>query len=277
MDQLIFSVSDGTGSDQITVNVTITPVNDSPHLIISMSDIERDEDFETFTINLNSYFDDVDDDVLLYSVSTNPAGRITATTAANVLTIENISNENGPVDITITADDQYVTKSVKGVSIQEEFRLTINEINDKPVNTLEPVVTATEYDFAYTNSIEILNNTPEFNPNDETKLVSVNEDSDVNFVLSMTDKDDDETYNWTNTTPAHGAVVISEVAKSAKSTIGSKNINYTPDANFNGDDSFEIQVTDANDETSFDVITINVTVYLNSTIGRFCTWFNRPY
>jgi len=63
---------------------------------------------------------------------------------------------------------------------------------------------------------------------------------------------DGDTLTWSISTPAsHGAA-------SASGTGTTKAIGYTPTANYNGSDSFVVQVSDGNGGT--DTITVNVTI-----------------
>jgi hypothetical protein len=72
------------------------------------------------------------------------------------------------------------------------------------------------------------------------------------LTLNATDSDGSNTLTWSISTPAaHGSA-------SASGTGNSKAINYTPTANYNGADSFVVQVSDGNGGT--DTITVNVTI-----------------
>ncbi|ELB1500410.1 tandem-95 repeat protein, partial [Vibrio alginolyticus] len=90
--EITYTVSDGSLTDQATVNVTVNAVNDTPVVESSIADQTLAEDFTPYSIDLNTAFSDVDnvDGELSFSVSGN----------SNVL----VSIENGIATITPTAD-----------------------------------------------------------------------------------------------------------------------------------------------------------------------------
>ncbi|EGQ7962982.1 tandem-95 repeat protein, partial [Vibrio parahaemolyticus] len=81
--EITYTITDGALTDQATVNVTVTAVNDTPVVESSIADQTLVEDFTPYTIDLNTAFSDVDnvDGELTFSVSGN----------SNV----NVSIENG--------------------------------------------------------------------------------------------------------------------------------------------------------------------------------------
>ncbi|MEK7996170.1 MAG: tandem-95 repeat protein, partial [Planctomycetota bacterium] len=87
-----------------------------------------------------------------------------------------------------------------------------------------------------------------------TTTVTMSEDGSptaFSLTLNATDADAD-TLTWSISSDA------SDGSASASGTGASKAISYAPDANFNGSDSFVVQVSDGNGGT--DTITVNVTV-----------------
>ena len=85
--------------------------------------------------------------------------------------------------------------------------------------------------------------------------VEMAEDSDptaFGLTLHATDPDAGDTLTWNiSSAPSHGAA-------SAEGTGASKQIGYTPAADYNGTDHFDVQVSDGNGGT--DTITVNVTI-----------------
>ncbi|MGI2865371.1 hypothetical protein, partial [Vibrio alginolyticus] len=81
--EITYTVTDGSLTDQATVNVTVNAVNDTPVVESNIADQTLAEDFTPYSIDLNTAFSDVDnaDGELTFSVSGN----------SNV----NVSIENG--------------------------------------------------------------------------------------------------------------------------------------------------------------------------------------
>jgi VCBS repeat-containing protein len=85
--------------------------------------------------------------------------------------------------------------------------------------------------------------------------VSMSEDGSPNpfsLTLHATDADAGDTLTWSLLTPAaHGTAVAAGMGAELA-------VQYTPDANYHGADSFEVQVSDGNGGT--DKITVNVVI-----------------
>jgi len=95
-----------------------------------------------------------------------------------------------------------------------------------------------------------------------TNTLTVLEDSgatDIKAKLIVTDTDTAQTLTWSqNSAPTHGTLnFTSATATSGTNITSGGTITYTPTANYNGSDSFIVQVSDA---TYTDTITINTTV-----------------
>ena len=96
-----------------------------------------------------------------------------------------------------------------------------------------------------------------------TNTLSVAEDAsatDIKAKLLVTDSDTGDTLTWSQSSaPSHGTLSFSGATASGGTNVSSGGtITYTPTANYNGADSFIVQVDDGNGGT--DTITINVTV-----------------
>jgi len=123
-----------------------------------------------------------------------------------------------------------VTLSVSdgiGTPVNQAFAIVVGNTNDPPTITqVDPVpVTMSE------------DNTP----------------TPFSLTLNATDPDPGETLTWSISTPAaHGTAT-------ASGTGTSKAIAYVPTANYSGEDSFVVQVTDGHPD-SLDTITVNVTI-----------------
>ncbi|MDD1827853.1 Ig-like domain-containing protein, partial [Photobacterium sp. ZSDE20] len=102
-------------------------------------------------------------------------------------------------------------------------------------------------------SFEQPNNEPTFvdnnnSPVGDTVSFTTNEDTPINGTLSASDEDGDSLSFTKATDPSNGSVVVDE----------SGNWTYTPNENYNGDDSFTVVVSDGQGGT--DTITVNIGV-----------------
>ena len=106
------------------------------------------------------------------------------------------------------------------------------------------------------------NDAPTFNDGASTTLV-VDEDSgatDIDALLDIDDSDSGDPWNWSVTTgPSNGSVggFASETSSQSGTTVMPSGLTYTPIADYSGNDSFIVQITDGTDT---DTITVNVTV-----------------
>ena len=123
---LAITASDGSESIQDSFEMTVTPVNDAPVLSSPFNDITRDEDFDSFEIEVESHFTDVDEDVLTYD-ATSVGNAATVSIVNNMLEISSIDMAFGDVTITVMATD------VAGETASDEFILTVDSVNDVPV------------------------------------------------------------------------------------------------------------------------------------------------
>ncbi|MCF7911210.1 MAG: tandem-95 repeat protein [Candidatus Cloacimonetes bacterium] len=158
-EMLIHSVPDWTGVTEVTIFasdqlcrlvvtdtflVTVNGVNDPPYLVSNISDQFRDEDFETYSIDLNLYFADVDGDLLSYS-ATAADSIVMLDIQDNLLEISSILNLNGNTEITVVAEDGY-----NRLSASDIFIMNVSPVNDPPLLMLPP-----QYDFDEDTSLVI--------------------------------------------------------------------------------------------------------------------------
>ena len=111
--------------------VTVNPINDTPTVVNTISDVTVDEDANPTTINLTNVFSDVDSDTLVLSVSSNNSNLVTASINNNILTLNYVANANGSTTVTVTATE---TNTDPQLSAFDTFTVTVNPINDAPVS-----------------------------------------------------------------------------------------------------------------------------------------------
>ncbi|EPH5597480.1 tandem-95 repeat protein, partial [Vibrio alginolyticus] len=132
--EITYTVTDGSLTDQATVNVTVNAVNDTPVVESSIADQTLAEDFTPYSIDLNTAFSDVDnvDGELTFSVSGN--SNIQVAIVNGIATFTPTADWNGSETLTFTATDpssesvsQTVNFTVAPVADIESDRATVVE------------------------------------------------------------------------------------------------------------------------------------------------------
>lgn len=144
-----FKVNDGTSdSEDATVTVNVTAVDDAPTVSSALSDITVNEDASNYTTALNSVFSDVDnnDDDISKSLQTNSnTDLLSASISGNTLTLDFEENKNGSANITIRGTSNNAT-------VDDEISVTVNAVNDEPSFTKGSNISVNEDAGAQTNS-----------------------------------------------------------------------------------------------------------------------------
>ncbi|MDJ0776723.1 MAG: tandem-95 repeat protein [Gammaproteobacteria bacterium] len=223
-DSFVVTVSDGNGgSDTITVNVTVDPVNDDPVIAegdsvgVTMSEDGAPIAFVAPTITAT----DIDGGTLSWtgSAASNGTASVSGSGASPTISYAPNANFVGSDSFTATVDDG------NGGSDTITIEVTVGGSNDDPVI-------------------------------DQAGPLAVTMDEDgapIAFVaptISATDIDGDS-LTWSGSAATNGTASVS-------GTGASPTISYTPNADFSGGDSFDVTVSDGNGGS--DTITVNVTV-----------------
>ncbi|GEM_PF-1406932 len=122
--EITYTVTDGTLTDQATVNVTVNAVNDTPEVESNIADQNLAEDFTPYSINLNTAFSDVDnvDGELSFSVSGN--NNVLVSIENGIATISPTADWNGSEILTFTATDP------SGESVSQTVNFTVTPVAD---------------------------------------------------------------------------------------------------------------------------------------------------
>ena len=124
------SASDGsaTATEDSTVTVQIAPVNDAPVNDVPLADVSISEDATSPpTVSLLDAFDDVDGDLLSYSVvSVSPTGIIDATVSGSVVQFSTFPDQVGTVSVVVEAIDGGT------VGVQDSFQVEVTPLPDAP-------------------------------------------------------------------------------------------------------------------------------------------------
>ncbi|ELB2855491.1 tandem-95 repeat protein, partial [Vibrio alginolyticus] len=122
--EITYTITDGSLTDQATVNVTVNAVNDAPVVESNIADQALAEDFTPYTIDLNTAFSDVDnvDGELTFSVSGN--SNVLVSIENGIATISPTADWNGSEILTFTATDP------SGESVSQTVNFTVAPVAD---------------------------------------------------------------------------------------------------------------------------------------------------
>ncbi|WP_285460320.1 tandem-95 repeat protein [Vibrio sp. D421a] len=122
--EITYTVTDGSLTDQATVNVTVNAVNDTPVVESNIADQTLAEDFTPYSIDLNTAFSDVDnvDGELSFSVSGN--SNIQVAIVNGIATFTPTADWNGSEALTFTATDP------SGESVSQTVNFTVAPVAD---------------------------------------------------------------------------------------------------------------------------------------------------
>ncbi|MGI3095263.1 tandem-95 repeat protein [Vibrio diabolicus] len=128
--EITYTITDGSLTDQATVNVTVNAVNDTPVVESSIADQTLAEDFTPYTIDLNTAFSDVDGD-LTFSVSGN--SNVNVSIENGIATISPTADWNGSETLTFTATDP------SGESVSQTVDFTVAPVVDIEADSADVV------------------------------------------------------------------------------------------------------------------------------------------
>lgn len=229
-DSFKVSVSDGDGgTDEGTVVVTVTPINDDPTAVDDTAETNEDT-----AVVVNVLFNDTDPD-LPYGDVLTIVDNIVATHA----TVEIFDDIDGKKKLRYTPDQDwngteafsYTIKDSEEKSSTASVTMTVNAVNDAPGVHVAGDDTA---------------ETMEEVPIDIE--VTLNDDIDEKFNPSI----EDVTVDAIMTQPTNGSTVLKA---------DNKTIIYTPVENYNGEDSFTYRAKDVEGQMAVFTVTVTVTPY----------------
>ncbi len=220
-DTITYQVTDGTETRTATVKVTVTPVNDAPAAVDDNASTSEDVVLNS-VVDLDANDTDVDGDTLT----------VVAGTFATA--------EGGSIDIAVDGSYTYTPPSGFSGVYSVVYTVSDGALSDTATLTItvnasgnaEPVAVGDSYTVA----------------EDGTLTTTLGVDG-----VLFNDSDADLDALTVETTPVSGP-------SNGLLTLSSNGtFTYTPDANFNGIDSFTYRVSDGNGGTDTAVATITVT------------------
>jgi len=229
-DSFKVSVSDGDGgTDEGTVVVTVTPINDDPTAADDTAETNEDT-----AVVVNVLFNDTDPD-LPYGDVLTIVDNIVVTHA----TVEIFDDVDGKKKLRYTPDQDW--------NGTEVFTYTIKDSEEKSS-------TAT-----VTMTVNAVNDTPGVHvAGDDT--AETMEEVPINIEVTLND-DIDEIFNPSIEDVTVDAIVTQPVNGSAVLKADNKTIIYTPVENYNGEDSFTYRAKDVEGQMAVFTVTVTVTPY----------------
>ncbi|MBT9314085.1 beta strand repeat-containing protein [Leptothoe spongobia] len=219
-DSFTYTIDDGNGgTDTATVNITVNAVNDAPDAVDDVFTTAEDTAFNGNLFADNGSGVDSDIDGNAFTITSNT----TATNGAVVVNADGTFTYTPNANFNGGDSFTYTIDDGNGGTDTATVNITVTGVNDAP-DAVNDVFTTAE-DTAVNGNLFA----------DNGSGVDADIDGDVFTVTS-------------NTTATNGAVVVN-----ADGTF-----TYTPNANFNGGDSFTYTIDDGNGGT--DTATVNITV-----------------
>ena len=123
------TVNDGSAeSGAFALTVTVTPVDDAPHVVNAMADVTAEEDAGDMTVGLENVFGDIDSNasaIVKSVVSNSGETLVSADISENILTLVFLGDQHGTAEVVVagTAD---------GKSAEDTFTVTVNPVDDPP-------------------------------------------------------------------------------------------------------------------------------------------------
>jgi hypothetical protein len=293
-DAIVYRTHDDAQySDNATVSITVTPVNDVP--VANDQTVTLEEDAST-SITLTAT--DADSDALTYTITQTPANGTLTGTAPN-LTYKPNANYYGSDTIKFKVNDTHVDSNVATVTI------TVSPVNDAPVADSKTITTNedTQVDVVLTGSdVEgenltfsvvsqpshgTLSGTPpnlKYTPaanyhgadaftyrakdattysSNATVSITVNSinDAPVASDQSVTTSEDTAKAITLGASDADGDTLTYSYTTPSKGTLSgtAPNLTYTPTTNLNGSDSFTFYVFDGQVNSNTATVSMNIT------------------
>ncbi|KAA2242645.1 tandem-95 repeat protein [Chitinophaga agrisoli] len=296
-DQFTIDITDGHGgTTTVTVNITVTPVNDDP---TGAGDTKTtNEDTPVSGIVTGT---DIDGDALNFTKATDPAHGTAVVNPDGTYTYTPAPGYNGPDQFTIDISDGH------GGATTVTVNITVTAANDAPTGTgdakttpedtpVNGTVTGTDADgdaLNFTKATNPAHGTVVVNPDGTyTYTPAANYNGPEQFTINISDghggtttvtvnitvtpvNDDPtgtgDTKTTNENTPVSGTVTGTDVdgdvltfTKATDPAHGTVIVNtggtytYTPTAGYTGPDSFTIQISDGNGGTT--TVSVNITV-----------------
>ncbi len=223
IETFTYTVTDANGATATaTVTLNIAPVNDAPVAQDVIETTLEDTPFSGVLVGT-----DADKDLLTFTKASDPSNGSVVVNPDGTYTYTPNQDFHGPDSFTYTVSDG------KGGTVTHTVTINVTTINDVPVAVDDT-----------------------FSGNEDTVIAgdvtpgTAGQDSDIDGDTLVVFDTDGDTLNGITpvTAPVHGTLVIN-----ADGTF-----SYTPDANYNGTDSFTYRISDGNGGFDEAIVTLTV-------------------
>uniref|UniRef100_UPI0031E10BB7 Ig-like domain-containing protein n=1 Tax=Chitinophaga sp. TaxID=1869181 RepID=UPI0031E10BB7 len=304
-DSFTIIISDGNGGTAtVTINITVTPVNDAPTAFNQLVTTDEDTPYNGSIIGT-----DPDGDIITYSKGTDPAHGTVIVNANGTFTYMPNANYNGQDQFTIKLDDGH-----NGTTTVSIF-ITVNPVNDAPTGTgdsqttnedtpVSGTATGTDVDgdpLTFTKATNPTHGTVVVNADGSytytpaanyfgpdsfnitisdgqlsaTVTVSINvlpvNDAPTGVDQHITTPEDTPVNGSVTGTDADGDAITHTAGNYPAHGVVTVNTDgtyiYTPAANYNGSDAFTIIISDGHGGTGAVVVNITITPVNDAPTG----------
>lgn len=229
--ELTVQAEDGSGfSDTESVFIQVTDVNEAPE-IVNVSVPSSTNEGSSITLE-GQIFDPDSGDTQTVTIDWGD-GTTATINSGSLINIDGAGNR------TFTATHIYTDDVDGGFTQPATIKVSVEDAGgatDGPV----------------TRVVSVINVAPEIDAAGPINI-TLDEDGSKGFLISATDASSTDVLTWTAGTPTNGTV-----NDPADPNAATQLFTYTPDQDFNGTDTFEVQVSD--DDGGTDTVTVNVTV-----------------
>jgi len=296
-DSFIYKVNDGSlDSDEATVSIHVKSINEPPLYLGGLEDINT-IDSANINIDVSSSFKEVDNEIVFRAVDL-PNGLSISDNGLISGTINNLASDNSPYNVTIYAKNSNNLETnatfkmivTNPTPVAKDDNITIDEDTNISIDVLandsddDDGLTFSIKTNPSNGSVTLDNNLVTYAPNtnfngldkfvykvvdsqgavaeatvnikinslNDTPIskdinITTDEDTNVTINLNATDVDGDDLTYVITTQPENGTL-----------TAEAPNLVYTPNPNFNGNDSFKYKVNDGT--TDSEEATVNITI-----------------
>ncbi len=109
-------------------------MNDCPTVDNPIADQTANEDAPNIVLDIRNTFSDLESATLTYSVTSNNATMVIASTTATSVILDFQPNQYGSAVIVVTASD-----GDSACTVDDAFTVTVSSINDAPVTVTEEI------------------------------------------------------------------------------------------------------------------------------------------
>ena len=213
---------EGGAGDTAQVTVTVTPQNDAPVAVNDTAVVDEDSSVEILVLENDTDADigRESDELTIIGFENVEHGTVTIALDKETLTFTPEADWSGVEEFTYTITDTHSAEASATV------RVTVKAVVDDPAANDDNFSMAED---AGLTSLDVLHN-----------------DSDADL-----DYGDSLTITAIITEPAHGSISIDSI---------NQRVLYTPDANYNGSDSFTYQIKDTQDPAVTDTALVSLTI-----------------